>query len=108
MSKPRRSKLPKVVYRRLGREVAWGQAWTHKNLIEIDPRLGAKRQLETLLHECAHIAMPELTDFPQDSAEYRKGEAKVDAIGKLMCKVLWSQNYRRVLLDKNARPPRIS
>jgi hypothetical protein len=29
-------------------------------------------------------------------------------MGKLISKVLWSQNYRRVLMDKNAKPPRIT
>jgi predicted SprT family Zn-dependent metalloprotease len=104
----RKSKPVKVVHRRLGREVAWGQAWTDKNLIEIDPRLGAKRALETLVHEICHLALPELTDHPVKSAAYRKGEAKVDRMGKMISKVLWAQNYRRVLMDKNAKPPRIS
>jgi predicted SprT family Zn-dependent metalloprotease len=104
----RKSKPVKVVHRRLGREVAWGQAWTDKNLIEIDPRLGAKRALETLAHEICHLALPELTDHPVKSAAYRKGEAKVDRMGKMISKVLWAQNYRRVLMDKNAKPPRIS
>jgi len=108
MTKRRKSKSVKVVYRLLGREVAWGQAWTDKNLIEIDPRLGAKRALETLCHECCHLALPELTAHPAKSPAYRKGEAKVDRMGKLISKVLWSQNYRRVLMDKNAKPPRIS
>jgi predicted SprT family Zn-dependent metalloprotease len=107
MSRPK-NKPVKVVHRRLGREVAWGQAWTDKNLIEIDPRLGAKRALETLAHEICHLALPELTDHPVKSAAYRKGEAKVDRMGKMISKVLWAQNYRRVLMDKNAKPPRIT
>ena len=96
MSKPRRNKLPKVVYRRLGREVAWGQAWTDKNLIEIDPRLGAKRQLEVLCHEQVHLTFPSLP------------EADVDRAGKDLARLLWQQNYRKVVLDPNAKPPRIS
>ena len=35
-------------------------------------------------------------------------ESEVDRTGKMICRVLWSQNYRRVLLDPNAKPPRIS
>jgi len=35
-------------------------------------------------------------------------EKEVDRTGKMICKVLWEQNYRRVLLEPNAKPPRIS
>lgn len=89
-------RLPKVVWRKLGREQAWGQATIGDNLIEIDIRLGAKRQTEVLLHEGLHIALPEMT------------EADVDRVGKLLSRLMWSQNYRRVLMDKNDHPPRIS
>lgn len=95
---PKKSRSPKVVFRKLGKEKAWGQA-THDErspLIEIDPRLGAKRQLEVLCHEASHLIHPDLS------------EARIDAIGKYLCEVLWKQNYRRVLLDKNSQPPKIS
>jgi hypothetical protein len=95
---PKKQRSPKIVYRKLGKERAWGQA-THDErspLIEIDPRLGAKRQLEVLIHEASHLAIPEAS------------EGKIDAIGKYICDVLWKQNYRRVLLDKNSQPPKIS
>ena len=95
---PKKSRSPKVIYRKLGKEKAWGQA-THDErspLIEIDPRLGAKRQLEVLIHEASHLAIPEAS------------ESKIDAIGKYICDVLWKQNYRRVMLDKNSKPPKIS
>lgn len=91
----RRSKS-KVVYRRLGREKAWGQATIGEGLIEIDPRLGAKRQLEVLCHEQVHLTFPEMS------------EAQVDRAGKDLAAVLWDQNYRRVLLAPNAKPPKIS
>lgn len=95
---PKRSRSPKVVYRKLGKEKAWGQAIHDERspLIEVDPRLGAKRQLEVLCHEASHLIQPDLP------------EAKIDAIGKYICEVLWKQNYRRVLLDKNSQPPKIS
>ena len=97
MSKPRRKNKPvKVVWRKLGKERAWGQATIGRGLVEVDPRLGAKRQLEVLIHEVTHLAHPSMT------------ESEVDRTGKIICKVLWQENYRRVLLDKNARPPRIS
>jgi hypothetical protein len=92
----RRKPKVKVIWRKLGKEKAWGQATIGENLIEIDPRLGAKRQLEVLCHEQVHLTFPEMS------------EAQVDRAGKDLCKMLWSQNYRRVILDPNAKPPRIS
>ena len=95
---PKKKPSPKVVYRKLGQYKAWGMA-THDSrspLVEIDPRLGAKRQLEVLIHEASHLIHPDLS------------EARIDAIGKYLCEVLWKQNYRRVLLDKNSQPPKIS
>jgi hypothetical protein len=91
----KRSKV-KVVWRKLGRERAWGQATIGDDLIEIDPRLGAKRQLEVLCHEQIHLTFPELS------------EAQVDRAGKALAKMLWAQDYRRVLLAPNSKPPRIS
>jgi hypothetical protein len=96
MTKRRKSKSAKVVWRKLGKERAWGQATIGENLIEIDPRLGAQRQLEVLIHEVTHLSHPSMT------------EKEVDRTGKMISKVLWSENYRRVLMDKNAKPPRIS
>ena len=93
-----KKKSPKITYRKLGKEKAWGQAF-HDNrfpLIEIDPRLGAKRQMEVLIHEAAHLIIPE---FP---------EAKIDEIGKYISEVLWKESYRKILLDKNSKPPKIS
>ena len=92
----RKSKPVKVVWRKLGRERAWGQATIGEDLIEIDPRLGAKRQLEVLCHEQVHLIWPEAT------------EPQVDRAGKALAKMLWAQNYRRVVLDANAKPPRIT
>lgn len=92
----RRKLKVKVVSRRLGRERAWGQAFIGENKLEIDPRLGARRSLEVLIHEVTHLAHPGMS------------ESEVDRTGKMICSVLWSQNYRRVLLEPNAKPPRIS
>ena len=93
----------KVVWRKLGREVAWGQAHfdAARPLIEIDPRLGSKRQLEVLCHEVLHISV-----FPGDTTPAT--EKIVDAAGKKLCDTLWKQNYRRVMMDKNTKPPRIT
>jgi hypothetical protein len=101
---PKKNKSPKVIYRSLSREKAWGQA-THDNrspLIEVDPSLGigSKRMLEVLIHEASHLIQPELP------------EGRIDAIGKYICNVLWKENYRRVWLDrkfdKKTKPPKIS
>lgn len=92
----RKPKLVKVVWRKLGRERAWGQATIGEDLIEVDPRLGAKRQLEVLCHEQVHLTFP---DMP---------EAQVDRAGKDLARMLWAQDYRRVLLSPNAKPPRIT
>jgi len=86
----------KVVWVKLGRQKAWGQATIGEGLIEIDPRLGAKRQLEVLCHEQGHLTFPE------------KSEAEIDRLGKDLAAVLWDQNYRRVLLQPNSKPPKIS
>jgi hypothetical protein len=86
----------KVVYVKLGRQRAWGQATIGEGLIEIDPRLGAKRQLEVLCHEQVHLTFPEMS------------ESQVDRAGKDLAAVLWDQDYRRVLLNPNSKPPKIS
>lgn len=93
----RRPKV-KVVWRPLGKERAWGQAETDASrpVIEIDPRLSAKRELETLCHEAIHVAFP---DMP---------EKAVDRAGKVVSDVLWSQNFRRVHQGKHTTPVRIT
>lgn len=96
MSTRRKHKPVKVVWRKLGKERAWGQATIGENLIEIDPRLGAKRQLEVLCHEQVHLTFPAMS------------EQEVDRAGKDLAALLWAQSYRKVVLDPNAKPPRIS
>jgi predicted metal-dependent peptidase len=61
-----------------------------------------------LCHEALHVALPHLTDHPPKSKAYRKGEAEVDRIGKVVSRILWSQNYRRVVQSKHTTPVRIS
>jgi hypothetical protein len=92
----KRRQKSKVKWVKLGRQRAWGQATIGEGLIEIDPRLGAKRQLEVLCHEQVHLTFPELS------------EAQVDRAGKDLAAMLWDQDYRRVLLAPNAKPPKIS
>jgi len=64
--------------------------------VEIDPRLSPKRELETLTHESLHLAFPEMS------------EKDVDRAGKVVSKVLWQENYRRVLQGKHTTPVRIT
>jgi hypothetical protein len=92
----KRRQKSKVKWVKLGRQRAWGQATIGEGLIEIDPRLGAKRQLEVLCHEQIHLNFPEAS------------EAQVDRAGKDLAAMLWGQDYRRVLLAPNAKPPKIS
>jgi hypothetical protein len=89
---------PRIVYRYLGKEWAWGQAYPYykKPIIEIDPRLSPRRELEVLCHEQLHISLPDLS------------ESQIDRLGKELSRTLWSQNYRRVLLGKHSTPVRIS
>jgi len=95
---PRKKPKVKVIWRPLGKERAWGQASTDPAhpVIEIDPRLSPKRELETLAHESLHLAFPEMS------------EKEVDRAGKVVSSVLWQENYRRVLQGKHTTPVRIS
>ena len=94
----KKARKVKVVWRPLGKERAWGQATMHprRPLIEVDPRLSPPRELEVLCHEALHIAFPQMT------------EKEVDRAGKVVSRVLWSQNYRRVVQGKHTTPVRIS
>ena len=106
----RKRVVPRIVYRHLGKEWCWGQATAYpkRPLIEIDPRLGAKRMLEVVCHEALHIALPHLTDHPPKSREHKKGEAEVDRLGKIVSDTLWKDGYRKVLLTKHQTPVLLS
>jgi hypothetical protein len=73
----------KIVYRKLGREQAYGVS-SSDGVIEIDSRIRSKKHLEVLIHEVLHILQPE------DSEE--------DIIKKsvTLTKILWKEGYRRV------------
>jgi hypothetical protein len=96
----KRPRKVKVVWRPLGKEQAWGTATVPGDpqhpTVEIDPRLSPRRELETLTHESLHLAFPEMS------------EKEVDRAGKVVSKVLWQENYRRVLQGKHTTPVRIS
>jgi len=94
----KKAKKVKVIWRPLGKERAWGQATTDPAhpVIEIDPRLSPRRELETLTHESLHLAFPEMS------------EKEVDRAGKVISTVLWQENYRRIVQGKHTTPVRIS
>lgn len=74
----------KVVYRKLGKEKAWGQAHVDTNTIEIDPRLRGRKKMEILIHEAIHILNPEMS------------ETKVLEQGRKIANLLWKQHFRQV------------
>lgn len=77
-------KKVKVIYRKLGKERALGQADTDSGIIEIDERLKGKKLLEILIHEMLHVQNPEWS------------ETRVLEKSKELSNFLWSQHYRRV------------
>jgi len=74
----------KIVYRKLGKEKAWGQAHIVDQTIEIDPRLKGKKKMEIILHEALHILNPEFS------------ETKVIEQSKKLTALLWKEHYRQV------------
>lgn len=78
----------KVVYRKLGKERAWGQAHTDSNTIEIDPRLKGRKKMEILIHEALHILNPDMS------------ETKVLDQGRRIANLLWKQHFRQVDLNQ--------
>lgn len=74
----------KVIERKLGREVAWGQADNLHKVIEVDPRLSEKHRLTVIVHESLHLA------------DWDLSESSVTAIAPKIAKVLWEQGYRRI------------
>lgn len=74
----------KVIYRKLGREKAFGLSDYGVNTIVIDSRLHGRKHLEVSLHESLHIYFPE------------KSETFVKNTARKLANVLWRMNYRRV------------
>jgi hypothetical protein len=74
----------KVVYRKLGKERADGQALIEDGIIEIDPRLKGRRKMEVLIHEAIHLLNPEFS------------ETKVIEQGRKIANLLWKQHFRQV------------
>ena len=78
-----KSKL-KIRERKLAVHNALGLYWHGMNLIEIDPRLKAKKFLNTLLHECLHHCIPSAS------------EAKVSRIAGTLTEAAWRKGFRRI------------
>lgn len=74
----------KIIYRKLGREKAWGQAYCGDNLIEIDPALKGKHKLEIIIHEAMHILNPEWN------------ENEVVHKSRQLARVLWKERFRQI------------
>lgn len=75
---------PKVEYKKLGRENAWGLAYDELRKIVLDPRLFGKKHLNISIHELLHIQNPEWS------------ETKVKQKSKELANFLWGLHYRRV------------
>lgn len=78
---PKKPNRIKVLYRKLGRERAYGQA---DDIIELDPRIKGKKHFEILVHEALHVLFPTLSE---------------DAIIKksiTLVNTLWHEGYRRI------------
>lgn len=75
---------PRVKYRKLGKHRADGLFWDELILIEIDPTLPAKRELEVFVHEYTHHLHPEWS------------EKRVTSEAKKLCNFLWRQGFRKV------------
>ena len=78
------SKQPKVVFKKLGKEKAWGRYFSDKNLIEIDERLKGKKLLEIYVHEFLHHLFP---NFSED---------EIVRLGRELTEYLWKHNYRKI------------
>jgi hypothetical protein len=74
-------KLPKTVYRKMGKHQAF--AMFHENTIHIDTKFKGKKELELHLHELTHYARP---DFTED---------EVRELSRKFTDYLWREGYRK-------------
>lgn len=73
----------KIIYRKLGKEQAYGIA-SSDGIIEIDSRLKSKKHLEVLIHELLHILQP------------KDSEEMIIKKSVTLTKILWQEGYRRI------------
>lgn len=77
-------KVHNIVHRKLGKERAYGIAYTDENKMEIDPRLKGYRYLLYLLHEHFHLKHPDWSE-----TKVRKESSKTAMF-------LWGLGFRKV------------
>ena len=77
----------KVIPKKLGKEQAYGIAYTDKNKLEIDERLRGYRYLLYLLHEHFHLKHPDWSE-----TKVRKESSKT-------ARFIWNMNFRLVELQ---------
>ena len=80
----------KIIYRKLGKEQAYGIS-SSDGVIEIDERLKGKKMMEILIHEILHLLNP------------KDDEKTIIRKSVTLTKVLWKEGYRRVD-DTNDEP----
>jgi hypothetical protein len=80
----------KIIYRKLGKEQAYGIS-SSDGVIEIDERLKGKKHCEILIHEILHLLNP------------KDDEKTIIRKSVTLTKVLWNEGYRRVD-DTNDEP----
>ena len=77
----------RVIHKKLGKEQAYGIAYTDQNKLEIDIRLTGYRYLLYLLHEHFHLKHPDWS------------ETKVRKESSKKARFLWKMNFRYVDLS---------
>ena len=73
----------KIIYRKLGKEQAYGIS-SSDGVIEIDERLKGRKMLEVLIHELMHLTNP----LDDEKTIIRKSVT--------LTKVLWKEGYRKI------------
>jgi hypothetical protein len=79
-------KVHQVVHRKLGKERAYGIAYTEENTMEIDIRLKGYRYMLYLLHEHFHLKHPDWS------------ESKVIKESRKTARFMWQMGFRYVEL----------
>lgn len=77
-------RIPKIIYRLLGREQSYGQFSKDKNLVEIDSRLRGKKLFEITHHESLH------------AYDYNMTEEEVRKMSRFITEIFWREGWRKV------------
>ena len=73
----------KIIYRKLGKEQAYGIS-SSDGIIEIDERLKGRKMMEVLIHELMHLVNP------------KDDEKTIIRKSVTLTKVLWKEGYRKI------------